>query len=63
MDLQIIKTDKEYEYLLDWVDSQFDLNLAPDSMEGEHLQIALLLIKQYEDLHYTVPYPHSAKSY
>jgi HTH-type transcriptional regulator/antitoxin HigA len=39
MDLQIIKTEKEYEDLLDWVDAQ------------------LLLIKQYEDNHYTIPFP------
>jgi len=57
MDLQIIKTEKEYEDLLDWVEGQFDLNVAPDSKEGQQLQIALLLIKQYEDLHYAIPFP------
>ena len=57
MDLQIIKTEKEYEDLLGWVDSQFDLNIAPESKEGGYLQIALLLIKQYEDLHYVIPFP------
>jgi HTH-type transcriptional regulator/antitoxin HigA len=57
MELQIIKTEKEYEDLLDWVDGQFDLNVAPDSKEGQQLQIALLLIKQYEDLHYAIPFP------
>src|SRR5476651_2428256 len=57
MDLQIIKTEKEYENLLEWVDTQFDLNIVPESKEGSHLQIALLLIKQYEDLHYAIPSP------
>jgi HTH-type transcriptional regulator/antitoxin HigA len=57
MELQIIKTEKEYEDLLDWVDKQFDLNHAPESKEGGKLQIALLLIKQYEDQHYPVPSP------
>ncbi len=57
MHLQIIKTENEYRDLLNWVDGQFDLNLAPDSKEGQLLQIALLLIKQYEDLHYTIPFP------
>lgn len=28
-----------------------------NSPEGESLQIALLLIKQYEDEHYTIPLP------
>jgi HTH-type transcriptional regulator/antitoxin HigA len=57
MDLQIIKTEKEYQYLLDWVDGQLDLNVAPDSKAGQRLQIALLLIKQYEDQHYAIPLP------
>ena len=54
MNLQIIKTEKEYKDLLEWIDLQFDLNIARESKEGEHLQIALLLIKQYEDLHYAI---------
>jgi len=62
MDLQILKTENEYEYLLDWVDNQFDLNLPPDSKEGQQLQIALLLIKQYEDLHYNIPYPDAIEA-
>jgi HTH-type transcriptional regulator/antitoxin HigA len=57
MNLQIIKTEKEYQDMLEWVDMQFDLNIAPESKEGGNLQIALLLIKQYEDLHYTIPSP------
>jgi len=57
MDLQIIRTEKEYEDLMEWVDTQFDLNIDPQSKEGGNLQIALLLIKQYEDLHYAIPFP------
>jgi len=62
MNLQIIKNDKDYEEILDWVDTQFDLNLEPDSKEGQQLQIALLLIKQYEDLHYPIPYPNAIEA-
>lgn len=58
MDLQIINSEKEYHNLLNWVDEQFDLAVDPDSKEGQKLQIALLLIKQYEDLHYTIPFPN-----
>lgn len=57
MDLQIIKNDKEHQNLLEWIDSQFDLEVAPESKAGQKLQIALLLIKQYEDMHYPIPYP------
>ncbi|MEO6979374.1 MAG: hypothetical protein ABI113_13375, partial [Mucilaginibacter sp.] len=45
MDLQIIKNDKEHQNLLEWIDSQFDLEVAPESKAGQKLQIALLLIK------------------
>ena len=47
----------KYEDLLGWVDEQFDLAIAPESKAGEQLQIALLLIKQYEDLNYAIPSP------
>jgi HTH-type transcriptional regulator/antitoxin HigA len=55
MSLQIINTEKEYEDLLEWINAQFDLNIDPESKEGRELQTALLLIKQYEDLHYPIP--------
>ena len=57
MELQIIKTEKEYLDLLEWVDKQFDLNIVPESKGGQRVQIALLLIKQYEDVHYAIPFP------
>jgi len=47
MTLKILKTKKEYETLLDWIDLQFDKKVKVNSAEGEQLQIALLLIKQY----------------
>ena len=57
MELKPIKTDTEYEMMLEWVDAQFDIKPAPDSAEGNKLQIALLLIKVYEDEHYLIPAP------
>ena len=59
MDLQIIKSEKQYQSLLDWVDTQFDIGYAPDTPKGEKLQIALLLIKQYEDSNYAIPAPNA----
>ena len=35
----------------------FDQQISPDTPEGEKLQVALLLIKQYEDLNYSIPMP------
>ena len=55
MILKPIKTEEEYEALLDWVDDQLDKNPEPNSEEGNMLEIALLLIKAYEDEHYAIP--------
>ena len=57
MELKIIKTKKQYEQFLDWVDVQFDKKVKADTPQGEKLQVALLLIKQYEDANYTIPLP------
>ncbi|ULQ52126.1 helix-turn-helix domain-containing protein [Flavihumibacter fluvii] len=57
MELKIIKTKKQYQEYLDWVDKQFNNHIKPNSSQGEKLQVALLLIKQYEDIHYPVPLP------
>lgn len=57
MELKIIKTKNQYQEYLDWVDKQFDNNVKPNSPLGEKVQVALLLIKQYEDINYPVPLP------
>jgi HTH-type transcriptional regulator/antitoxin HigA len=57
MKLRPLKTDKDYENLLSWIDGKFDKKVKMNSPEGESLQIALLLIKQYEDEHYPIPLP------
>jgi len=57
MELKLIKSDAEYELMLEWIDEQFDKKPNPESKEGNNLQIALLLIKAYEDLHYKIPSP------
>jgi HTH-type transcriptional regulator / antitoxin HigA len=57
MELKIIKTKKQYLEYLDWVDKMFDKKVKPNTPEGEKLQVALLLIKQYEDVNYPIPVP------
>ena len=57
MELRVIKTKKEYNAYLDRVDGLFDKKVHPNSKEGEELQVALLLIKQYEDIHFAIPIP------
>lgn len=57
MELQIIKTDQQYEAYLNWIDEQFDQKVQPGSAQGDKLQVMLLLVKEYEDRHYPVPMP------
>ena len=57
MELKIIKSKKDYQISLDWVDEMFDKNVRPNSPDGEKVQVVLLLIKQYEDAHFPIPKP------
>ncbi len=57
MELKVIKSEEQYQEYLNWVDELFDKQLSPDTREGEMLQVALLLIRQYEDANYPVPMP------
>lgn len=57
MKLKIIKTKKEYEDYLKGVDQMFDKKTKINTPEGEKLQVALFLIKQYEDERYPIPVP------
>ena len=57
MELKIIKTKKQYEQYLNWVDVQFEHKVKSNTPQGEKLQVALLLIKQYEDANYPIPLP------
>lgn len=57
MELKIIKSEEQYQEYLNWVDAMFDKQVGSYTQEGEMLQVALLLIKQYEDVNYPVPMP------
>ena len=57
MKLRPIKSEENYTTYLNWVNTQFDKKIKPGSPEGEVLQIALLLIRDYEDQHYPIPSP------
>ncbi len=57
MKLKPIKTNKEYEAYLEWVDKQFEKKVKRNSPDGENLQVVLLLIKEFEDKNYPIPTP------
>ncbi len=52
--IELIKNEEEYNTMLAWIDTQFDLGVPFDSPEGEQVQIALQLIKAYEEVHYPI---------
>ncbi len=57
MKLKVIKTKKEYQAALELADKLFDKKVSKNSPEGEELQVLLLLIRQYEDIHFPIPVP------
>ena len=62
LELRIIRTEEQYEEYLEWVDRQFERKIKPDSPLGKKVQVALLLIKQYEDEHHHIPLPAPIKA-
>lgn len=55
--------EKEYDTYLNLVDEMLDKKNKPNTPEGKNLQHTLLLIKQYEDEHYSIPFPsHTTKN-
>ena len=46
MELKVIKSKKQYQEYLNWVDSMFDKMVPPNTQDGEKVQVALVLIKQ-----------------
>lgn len=57
MKLKPVRSKKDYELYLNWVDKMFNKKVKPNSPEGETLQVVLMLIKKYEDEHYPIPVP------
>ena len=42
---------------MNWIDFQLDKKIPPNSPAGEKLQVILILIKHYEDIHFPIPKP------
>lgn len=55
MELAVIKSERQYTRMLRWVDQQFDSKVKLNSPAGRKLEVALVLIKKYEDEHYKIP--------
>jgi antitoxin component HigA of HigAB toxin-antitoxin module len=53
--IEIIKTEKQYQSMLDRVDSKFDKKVNPNSEEGNEIKLVIEFIIKYEDLYYQIP--------
>ena len=57
MEPRIIKSKKQYQTYLSWVNRQLDKGVKSNTPLGEKVQLILLLINHYENLHYPIPKP------
>jgi len=55
MDVRPIKTENDYKTALEEVEHLF--NAAPNSPEGDRLEVLTTLIEAYEEKHYSIPLP------
>lgn len=57
MKLKPIHTAEEHEAMLAWIDAQLNKGIEKGSAAGDKLEVALILVKAYEDRHYPIPMP------
>ncbi|HQE33186.1 MAG TPA: DNA-binding protein [Flavobacterium alvei] len=55
MEIRPIKTEKDYNFALERVNTLFDAK--PNTNEGDELDILVTLIEKYEQIHYPIPEP------
>lgn len=55
--LKPIKSEVEYDILLNWIDTQFNNKVEADSETGKQVKIALEFIRKYEDEFHPIPFP------
>lgn len=56
--LKLIKTEKQYEEMLEKVYSLMQQTIQPDTPEADELEICSLLINEYENKNFPIPKPH-----
>ena len=55
MEIRPIKTEADYEAALEEIERLFDAR--PDTLEGDRLEVLVMLIEAYEEKHYAIPLP------
>ena len=59
IEIKPIKSERQYQQYLCWLDKMFDKKTKHGAKEREMMRVVLLLIKNYEDEHYAIPFPNS----
>ena len=57
MELAVIRSESQYQAVLEWIDQQFDAGVPAGTPQGNLLEVALVLVKKYEDEVHPVPLP------
>ena len=55
MEIKPIKNEIDYQAALEEIESLFDA--APDTPEGDRLEVLTTLVEAYEERHYSIPMP------
>jgi HTH-type transcriptional regulator/antitoxin HigA len=55
MEIKPIKTEADYQAALQEIEGLFDA--APDTPEGDRLDVLVTLVEAYEEKHYSIPKP------
>lgn len=55
MEIKPIKNDADYQAALEEIERLFDA--APDTPEGDKLEVLTTLVEAYEERHYSIPLP------
>jgi HTH-type transcriptional regulator/antitoxin HigA len=55
MEIRPIKTEADCQAALEEIERLFDA--APDTPEGDRLEVLVTLVEAYEEKHYTIPLP------
>ena len=52
-----ISNHEEHVKMLDWIDEQLESGVQKGTPNGDLLEVALILVKDYEDKNYPIPTP------
>jgi HTH-type transcriptional regulator / antitoxin HigA len=57
MNIRLIKTETDYDAILERIDVLMDLNPEIDSHDGDELEVLVMLVEKYEEKHWEISNP------